>query len=74
MRMSNNKPRQVYTSAFKREAIELARTSGKPVTELVPRGHPELGLRQGAAQVLDPAGQNGGRDSFSRTGTFKAYR
>ena len=35
--MSNNKTRQVYTSEFKREAIELARTSGKPVTELAPR-------------------------------------
>jgi hypothetical protein len=72
IRMGNNKTRQVYTSEFKREAIELARTSGKRVTELVPRGHPELGLRQGAAQVLDPAGQNGGRDGFSGARTLKA--
>ena len=41
--MSNNKPRQVYTREFKREAIELARTSGKRVTEL----EQELGLSQG---------------------------
>ena len=34
----SNKTRQVYTRAFKCEVIELAHTSGKPVTELVPRG------------------------------------
>jgi len=43
MKMSNNKPRQVYTSEFKREASELARTSGKRVTAL----EQERGLSQG---------------------------
>jgi len=42
--MGNNKTRQVYTSEFKRERIELARKSGKRMKALAPKGHPELGL------------------------------
>ena len=70
--MSNNKTRQVYTRVFKREAIELAHTSGKPVTELAASRHPEFESR--AAQVLDPAGQSGGRDGISRARALEACR
>jgi transposase-like protein len=61
IRMGNNKPRQIYTSEFKREAIELARTSGKPVTELAPRFSCEpqslLHYDPDAAAADDPRGK-----------------
>jgi transposase len=69
--MSNNKTRQVYTSEFKREAIELARTSGKPVTELAPRGHPELGLSQGLLKYWIRQAKTEGETAFPGQGRLK---
>lgn len=40
--MSNNN-RRVYTAEFKQEAVQLAKTSGKPMAEI----ERELGLSQG---------------------------
>ena len=65
--MSNNKPRQVYTSEFKREAIELARTSGKPVTAL----EQELGLSQGLLKYWIRQAKTEGETAFPGQGRLK---
>jgi len=69
--MSNNKPRQVYTSEFKREAIELARTSGKRVAALAPRGHPDLGLSQGLLKYWLRRAKAEGETAFPGQGRLK---
>jgi transposase len=65
--MSNNKTRQVYTSEFKREAIELARTSGKPVTAL----EQELGLSQGLLKYWIRQAKAEGETAFPGQGRLK---
>ena len=65
--MSNNKPRQVYTSEFKREAIELARTSGKRVAEL----ERELGLSQGLLKDWIRQAKVDGETAFPGQGRLK---
>ena len=65
--MSNNKPRQVYTREFKREAIELARTSGKRVTEL----EQELGLSQGLLKYWIRQAKADGETAFPGQGRLK---
>ncbi len=62
--MSNNKARQVYTSEFKLEAIELARTSGKPLAEL----ERELGLSQGLLKYWVRQAKTGGQAAFPGQG------
>ena len=65
--MSNNKTRQVYTSEFKREAIALARTSGKPVAEL----ERELGLSQGLLKYWVRQAKAEGEAAFPGQGRLK---
>ena len=61
----------MYTSEFKREAIELARTSGKPVAELAPRGHLELGLSQGLLKYWVRQAKTQGETAFPGQGRLK---
>lgn len=65
--MSNNKPRQVYTSEFKREAIELAHSSGKPLAEL----ERELGLSQGLLKYWVRQAKAEGEAAFPGQGRLK---
>ena len=65
--MSNSKTRQVYTSEFKREAIELARTSGKSLAEL----DRELGLSQGLLKDWVRQAKVAGEAAFPRQGCLK---
>src|SRR5215212_3017409 len=66
--MSNNKARQVYTSEFKREAIELVRTSGKSLAEL----ERVLRLSQGLLKDWVRQAKVAGEAAFPGQGCFKA--
>ncbi len=65
--MSNNKAQQVYTSEFKREAIELASTSGQPLAEL----ERELGLSQGLLKYWVRQAKVDGEAAFPGQGRLK---
>ncbi len=65
--MSKNNSRRVSTSEFKRQAIELARTSGKRVTEL----EQELGLSQGLLRYWIRQAKTEGETAFPGQGRLK---
>lgn len=63
-----SEPRQVYSSEFKREAVELARTSGKPLREL----EHELGLSAGLLKQWVRKAKKDGAQAFPGHGRLTA--
>lgn len=62
-----SEPRQVYSSEFKREAVELARTSGRPLREL----ERELGLSAGLLKQWVRKAKQDGEQAFPGHGHLK---
>lgn len=60
--------RRQYDSEFKRAAVELARTSGKPLAEL----EVELGISQGLLKHWVRAAKRDGAEAFPGNGRLKA--
>jgi len=63
-----SKQRRQYTEEFKREAVELAATSGKPVKQL----ERELGLGDGCLRLWIRQTQQAGEQAFPGHGRLSA--
>lgn len=63
-----NKERRTYPSEFKREAVNLAQTSGKTMADL----ERELGLSKGLLKHWVRAAQQDGEQAFPGHGHLKA--
>jgi transposase len=63
-----SQPRRVFSSEFKREAVELAAKSGKPLREL----ERELGLSDGLLKQWVRKAQKDGPEAFPGHGRLKS--